>query len=296
MRSSLYFVPAFILFSITFSTTVFAQNLPHRRIALPDAIREVSGMARTPEGNIWLVNDSRNPPELFLVNPANGQLLETKRLPVPNRDWEDITLDAAGYLYIGDFGNNKNARRDLCIFRFHPQTGALDSIRFQYPDQTAFPPANQKDWNFNCEAMVFYQDSLHLFSKNVFKGNSITKHYVVPAKPGNYVAVLRDSLFLKNRVVTGASLSPDGKTFVLTSYIIRKKWGLFPSTKATAYFFSGFTGSAFLQGTRQARRLPKCLIARQFESVSWWDGNYWLVANEGKGPQQQAVWRIKKPG
>ncbi|MCB9316363.1 MAG: hypothetical protein H6569_09510 [Lewinellaceae bacterium] len=296
MRSCLHTIPTIILISISFSTAVLAQKLPPRRTVLPSAIREVSGMVRTADGNIWLVNDSRNPPELFLVDPIHGKLLETKRLPVPNRDWEDITLDAAGYLYIGDFGNNKNARRDLCVFRYHLETGTLDSIQFQYPDQTAFPPTDQKDWNFNCEAMVFFQDSLHLFSKNVFIGNGITKHYVVPAKPGKHLAILRDSLHLKNRVVTGACLSPDGETFAVTSYIIRKKWGIFPSTRATAYFFTGFTGSAFLHGTRHAKRLPKRLIARQFESISWWDSKHLLVANEGKGMQKQAVWRIKKPG
>ncbi len=249
-------------------------------------------MVRTSTGQLWLLNDSRNPSELFLFDPAAGQLVETRKLPVPNRDWEDLTTDPAGNLYIGDFGNNKNARRDLCVFRYHPATGALDSIQFRYPDQDAYPPEDERAWNFNCEAMVFFQDSLHIFSKNAFKGNFITKHYVLPAQPGQYLAVLRDSMVLKNRVITGAALSPDGKTLAITSYVIGKRLGFLPYTKATAYFFSGFPGSYFLRGKRRAKKLPKCLIARQFESITWLDDRHWLVANEQRKPQRQAVWRI----
>lgn len=273
-----------------------AQPHPARRTPLPKAIREVSGMVRTPEGHLWLLNDSHNPPELFRFNPVKTQLLETRRLPVPNRDWEDLTTDQSGLLYIGDFGNNKNARRDLCIFRYNPQNGALDSIQFRYPDQQAYPPADTRAWNFNCEAMVFFDDSLHIFSKNVFKGNSVTKHYVLPAQPGNYVAQLRDSLVLKNRVVTGAALSPDGRTLAITSYILGKRLGFIPYTKATVYFFDNFPGSWFFRGKQSAQKLPKFMIARQFESITWWDSQSWIVANEERKPQRQAVWRIKRKG
>lgn len=275
-----------------FPLLLAAQHQAPRHTRLPAAIREVSGMVRTPEGMVWLLNDSHNAPELFLFDPVAGKLLETRTLPIPNRDWEDLTRDSAGYLYIGDFGNNRNARRDLCVFRYHPVTGALDSIRFRYPDQDAYPPTDERAWNFNCEAMVVFRDSLHIFSKNVFKGNFVTKHYVLPAQPGSYLADLRDSLVLKNRVVTGAALSPDGRTMAITSYIIGKKLGFIPYTKATAYFFTDFPGSYFLRGRRTGKRLPKCLIARQFESIIWWDDAHWLIANEQHGPQRQAIWRI----
>lgn len=273
---------------------IFSQNNKiARRTALPEVLKEVSGMTRTPSGDLWLLNDSKNPPEIFRFDPITQHLLETRRLPIPNRDWEDLAADDQGNLYIGDFGNNRNARRNLCIFRYNPATQALDSIQFRYPDQVAFAPADERDWNFNCEAMVFFRDSLHLFSKNSFKGNFYTKHYVVPAKPGSYVADLRDSIFLKNRVVTGAALSSDGKTLALTGYIIGKKLGFLPYTKASVFYFTGFSGSDFLHGQQDRKRLPKFLIARQYESVTQWEGDCWVVANEGRKPQFQAVWRVK---
>lgn len=279
--------------AFVFPAIVFSQNKIARRTSLPDVLREVSGMVRTPSGDLWMLNDSKNPPELFRFDPVAERLLETRRLPVPNRDWEDLASDAHGNLYIGDFGNNRNARRDLRIYRYNPVNQTLDSILFRYPDQTAFAPTDERDWNFNCEAMVFFRDSLHLFSKNVFKGNFVTKHYVVPAKPGEYVAELRDSIRLKNRVVTGAALSRDGKTLALTGYIIGKKLGFLPYTKASVFYFTEFDGSQFLRGKQERKRLPKFLIARQYESVTQWDGDCWIVANEGRKPQFQAVWRMK---
>jgi len=276
---------------------LFAQSkkIP-RHVDLPAELKEVSGMTRMPNGELWLLNDSHNPADLFRFDPIAGKLLETRHLPVANFDWEDLTHDPAGNLYIGDFGNNYNRRRNLRIFKYNPATGSLDSIQFRYPDQQTFPPARVEDWNFNCEAMVFLNDSIHLFSKNSFKGNFYTKHYVLPAKPQReeYVAELRDSIRLKNRVVTGAAISRDGKTFVLTGYIIGKRFGFIPFTRASAMYFTGFSASQFFKGKQHWKRLPKFLISKQFESITQWEGNLWVAANEGRKPQFQRVWRVKR--
>lgn len=291
------------IFFLTLSLLQFhvsAQSKPPRRSILPESIREVSGMTLCPNGDLWLLNDSRNPPELFRFDPINGNLLETRRLPLNNRDWEDLTHDPQGRLYIGDFGNNRNGRRNLRIYRYDPVSSKIDSLLFRYPDQQVFPPAAEKDWNFNCEAMVWYRDSLHIFSKNSFKGNFICKQYVLPARlfdqadqSNETVAELRDSIVISDRVVTGAAMSPDGQTLIFTSYIVRKKWGFIPHTKADLISFSNFRGSNFFTGKKQRKKLPKCMIARQFESVTYWKGSAWLVANERRAHQKPAVWKVK---
>lgn len=270
------------------------KNLPNRQ-KLPTALREVSGMVRTPEGHLWLLNDSRNPPELFRYDPCTRQLLEKRTLPVPNRDWEDLTLGPDGTLYIGDFGNNRNDRQDLCIFRYHLRTEAIDSIRFIYPDQREFPPQRYADWNFNCEAMVFWRDSLHLFSKSVFASNCTVKHYIVPARPGVYVAELRDSLRLPKRVVTGAALSDDGQTLALVSYIGGRRLGIFPYAHASIFFFRNFPEGYFLRGRMESQRLPQFPLARQYESIAPWSQNCWLVANEQRAWQKQRLRSVRAP-
>lgn len=289
-----------ILIFQVFPILLFSQHSKlARRTALPIELKEVSGMTRLPNGDFWLLNDSKNPSDLFRFDPIARKLLEVRHLPVKNFDWEDLAHDPAGNLYIGDFGNNYNKRRNLRIFRYNPSTGALDSIQFRYPDQSAFPPALEEDWNFNCEAMVFFRDSLHLFTKNSFKGNFYTKHYVLPAIPNGveeYAAELRDSILLKNRVVTGAAISREGNSFVLTGYIIGKRLGFIPYTRASAMYFKGFSGSQFLKGKQRWKRLPKFLISRQFESITQWEGKLWIVANEGRKSQFQRIWKLRQKG
>jgi hypothetical protein len=174
-KNHFFMNPVFRLLPFLFAPVfLFSQNkkLP-RRTDLPPVLKEVSGMARLPNGDLWLLNDSKNPPELFRFDPLAGKLLETRRLPVQNFDWEDLASDPAGNLYIGDFGNNYNRRRNLRIFRYNPATGALDSIEFRYPDQQAFPPAREADWNFNCEALVFFSIfSPKMPSKEIFTPNT----------------------------------------------------------------------------------------------------------------------------
>lgn len=269
-----------------------AQHL-RRRIRLPDTLKEVSGIARLPNGDLWMLNDGGNAPQLFRFDPEKKSVLQVRHLPVVNRDWEELCADPAGNMYIGDFGNNLNRRRDLCIYKYEPVSGALDSILFVFSDQKEFPPAHERDWNFDVEAMIFFEDSLHLFSKNRFKSDFITKHYVVPAQPGRYVAGLRDSIRLKKRVVTGAALSRDGNTLALTAYHYGFRWGFLPFAKASVFYFTGFPGSRFFRAPLKKVRLPGFPIARQFESVLEWAPHCWIAANEGIGPQRPALWRIR---
>jgi hypothetical protein len=65
-----------------------------------------------------------------------------------NHDWEDITQDAAGNIYIGDFGNNENDRQNLSILKVdlkdasQKSTKVIQTTTFHYEGQTEFPPKN----------------------------------------------------------------------------------------------------------------------------------------------------------
>lgn len=182
-----------------------------------NAVVESSGFAlASPHGDLWTHGDGGNTAALYKVTPQ-GDLLQTLDLaPLTNIDWEDLARDDEGRLYIGDFGNNQNKRRNLCIYRLSgPGLRQTDTIRFRYPDQRAFPPRKAAR-NFDCEAFFYRQDSLYLFTKNRGKGHWV-KMYSVPARPGYHVATLLDSIRI-NTWVTGADLSPDGRTVALLGY------------------------------------------------------------------------------
>jgi len=243
-------------------------RLRHYRVArlarLPPPIRESSGLARGDSaGLVWTHGDGGTAATLYQASLA-GQLRGALPLaPLPNRDWEELTRDPTGRFYVGDFGNNRNDRRDLAIYRISPGAGGVrvDTIAFRYPDQTAFPPPLARR-HFDCEAMVFYHDSLHLFTKDRGPAHR-TRYYVVPARPGRHVATLRDSIRLRT-LVTGAALSPDGRRVALLGY-----GGLF--------VLEGAPGPRLFEQPKAYRRLP---TTGQAEAVLYLPGQELLLSNE----------------
>ena len=83
----------------------------------PSKLKEVSGMEIDKKGKIWVIEDSGNKDNIYRVD-KDGNIQESLEIDhAKNKDWEDLTMDANGNLYIGDFGNNKNAREDLVIYK-----------------------------------------------------------------------------------------------------------------------------------------------------------------------------------
>lgn len=259
-------------------------------IQLPEQLKEISGLASPDNKQLWALNDGGNTAELFRIDPKSGKILERCAPGVPNRDWEELCVDSFGRFWIADTGNNLNNRKNLRFYCFDPITRQVDSLLFHYPDQLAYPPKKEEDWNFDTEAVVWHNNRLHLFTKSRFKGRHYTKHYQLTAVPGTQVAELVDSLQIPRRAVTAAALSPDGQELVLIAYFFQKKPWLY--TRATLYHFSSFQGTRFLGGKIKKKRLPKGLFARQFESVVHFQGGWW-VANERLMWQAPKLWKLK---
>jgi hypothetical protein len=183
---------------------------------MPSEVNESSGLTPTAKDTtFWTHNDSGGKSEIYEIN-AKGKLLSTLKLPtLNNEDWEEITRDKDGYLYIGDFGNNDNERRQLFIHKINENSSSIiESIKFHYADQERFPPIKE-DKNFDCEAFFVLGDSLFLFSKN--RGNSKVKLYSLPKYSGSYALLPKDQVIIQT-MVTGAAISPDEKTFALLTY------------------------------------------------------------------------------
>lgn len=236
-----------IAFSITLLISIQASTQTCSTTALTvldQTVKETSGLIFF-DGKLVTHNDSGDSPNLYEIDTINGSVTRTVSISnATNVDWEDITQDD-DYIYVGDFGNNNGNRGDLIIYKiskadFNSQTSVTaDSILIQYAAQTNFtslPNAN----NYDCEAMISFQDSLMLFSKNW--ENERTYLYTLPKNPGFYNLSIRDS-FDTQGTITGATYNPTTNVILLIGY---------KSSAFSKYLWelAQFTGYDVLNGTK----------------------------------------------
>lgn len=253
---------------------------------LSTTLNETSGLVQV-NGEVWTHNDSGGPPRLFQVDPSSGAVLRSVNVEgAVNVDWEEITADDQ-WLYIGDVGNNNGDRTDLRVLRvaldslLNPQTNSVgaSTIAFQYDLQTDFTPApNNTDWD--CEALVAFNDSLWLFSKNWVSGTSHIS--VLPAVPGTHTAVRVDTLASQG-MVTGASYDPATGDVALIGYTN----GLF---LPFAMHLQQVDGAAAFDGA--VVREDIALLFTQFEGIAWNAPGTVLLSNERSALVPARLWSM----
>lgn len=268
MRHSVVFVASLLFISMLIST--LPARAQARRFKLPAVLQEVSGLVIAAPDSLWWHNDGGDEARLIRTD-GQGRIQQTRVLPgARNTDWEDLTADPQGRLYIGDFGDNFFRRNDLRIYRYHPATGQLDSILFGYPQGK----------HYNVEAFFWHRDSLHLFTKGDLPRDFITHHFVLPDRPGYHQAQWRDSLQLPRRVVTAAAISADGSQIALLSYYYNRLLGFIPRSMASVFVLDHFPEGHYLRGRLRHRRISR-LIATQYESLDYLPRSHaLLVASE----------------
>lgn len=193
----------------------------------PTSLKEVSGIAYK-DNLIYSIEDRGNKNEITVMD-LTGKIQKTLTLnKTENIDWEDLTFDPQGNLYIGDFGNNANDRQDLSIYKIEPSdlTGETAevayTITFEYPEQKDFPP-KKKDFMFDVEGFFEYQNFFYLFTKNRSKGFDGSSYvYKIPNTAGHHRAKLIKTITTcgdyQNCAITSAAISPDQTKFVLLSH------------------------------------------------------------------------------
>ena len=216
------------------------QYQMEQRAVLPEILKEASGVAYL-DGNLWTHNDGGNSNEIYRIDTLTGEILQTVLVgALENEDWEDMAQNDT-HLFVGDFGNNAGDRMDLRIGQIDRSDlsnliVSAQSINFSYSDQTDFTE-RLNDHDYDCEAFFFYQDSLHLFTKNWV--DEKTRHYTVPATPGTHVAQLRET-FDSQGLITGAAIDEETGTISLLGYTpsgVNFMWLLFDYS--SHHFFSG---------------------------------------------------------
>ncbi|WP_291138558.1 hypothetical protein [Flavobacterium sp. UBA7663] len=194
---------------------------------LPKELKEISGIAYS-NNLLYTIEDSGNPNEVVVIDTLGKITKIISVTNIENTDWEDVTFDNKGNLYIGDFGNNDNVRKDLAIHKINHsdlqnnEVKTAYKVTFDYPEQTDFPP-KKKDLMFDVEAFFEYNNNFYLFTKNRSRGFDGTSYiYKIPNSPGHHQAKLIKTITTcgdyHNCTITSAAISTNGSKFVLLSH------------------------------------------------------------------------------
>ena len=243
-----------------------------QRATLPNLLEEASGAAYI-DGQLWTHNDGGNPNEIYRIDTLTGEVLQTLLVGnLENEDWEDLAQSDT-HLFVGDFGNNSGNRMDLRIGRIdRNDLGNLivsaELINFSFSDQTDFTE-RLNDNDYDCEAFFYYQDSLHLFTKNWV--DEQTRHYTLPATPGTHVAQLRETFDVQG-LIAGAAIDEASGTISLLGYT--------PNGVNFMWLLFDYQPNQFFSGNIRKINLGTALTNSQTEGIIFTEDGAGFVTSE----------------
>lgn len=270
MKKFSYFLSVFLLLACQQNTQTLTTLY-----SFPKKLKEVSGISYSAETNLlWILEDKGNANMIYGMNSKGEIEYKSTIENTINTDWEDLTKDKKGNLYIGDFGNNDNSRKDLSIYKIDKKSISSErivpayKISFAYPEQKDFPP-KKKELFYDVEAFFEFKDNFYLFTKNRSKGfDGSAFLYKIPNIPGFHQAILMGEFNTCGNynqcVITGAAISPDETKVVLL-------------THDKIFLLENYTDDNFLNGKKTILELNHF---SQKESVSFSDDDTLLIADE----------------
>jgi hypothetical protein len=199
------------------------------------SIKESSGIvaSRTARGVYWTHNDSGDGPFIYAIGTEGDSFGVWRVTGAEAVDWEDISIGpgpVAGrsYLYIGDIGDNSSARKEIVVYRvLEPRAALADqksskskpritesaaAIRLRYPDG-----------RHDAEALLVDPKggNIYIVTKVALQNPTIYEA-IAPLNSANPI-MMKSLGELKvpspfGGIITGGSVSPDGKRIVLCDY------------------------------------------------------------------------------
>ncbi|MGE0840296.1 hypothetical protein [Pseudonocardia sp.] len=169
---------------------------------------------------VWAVSDGGRRTAAYAIDPVTCAVTGSRTAATDPFDAEDVARGPAGALWVADIGDNRLARQSVAIVTL-PETGASKLYRLSYPDGP-----------HDAEALLVGTDGVPVI---------VTKDAVGPAgvyrTPGPLTGTGPTAMQrvgdvslpasdtpggplggIGSRLVTGGSVSPDGRTVALRSY------------------------------------------------------------------------------
>jgi hypothetical protein len=218
-----------------------------------------------------MVNDGGNSAKLYGVS-LEGEIKEELKIDAKNHDWEDLTMDTEGNVYIADFGNNENSRTNLKVLKvakkeLSEKKAEVEEIEFSYPNQKKFPP-KKTAYYFDAESLFYWKNSLYIFTKSRVKDKYGTTYlYKIPAQKGEYIAQFIGEFNAgspKKNWITSAAISPDQQKMVLL-------------TNESVWIFTNFKDDDFFSG--KASKVSLGFVSQK-ESICFSDNYTLFIADE----------------
>ncbi|HEX8250978.1 MAG TPA: hypothetical protein VF599_22580 [Pyrinomonadaceae bacterium] len=197
-----------------------------------DEIPESSGLVNSPcqPDVLWTHNDSGDNAFVFALDRTGKKLATFKVGGAKNTDWEDLAIrkEPAGcFLYIGEIGNNARSRSEFTVYKVKEptvsgetnsskknplSTEAAEAIKFEYPDT-----------RHDAETLLVHPATgdIYVLSKRLSGASAVYKLKAgFDSNKTNRLEKITDFTVpaIPNGLLTGGSISPDGKRVVVCDY------------------------------------------------------------------------------
>ncbi|HEY0051242.1 MAG TPA: hypothetical protein VGB68_18245 [Pyrinomonadaceae bacterium] len=197
-----------------------------------DEISESSGLVNSPcqPDVLWTHNDSGGSAFIFALDKTGKKLATFKVGGAKNIDWEDLAIrkeQSECFLYIGEIGNNSRSRGEFAVYRVKEpslsgkkesskkkplSTETAEAVKFEYPEL-----------RHDAETLLVHPGSgdIYVLTKRLSGASAVYKLKAgFDLNKTNTLEKIADFAVpaIPNGLLTGGSISPDGKRVVVCDY------------------------------------------------------------------------------